>query len=216
MNRFNYIIFDFDGTLFDTGPGIMHSVQYALKQFGIDEHDSTALRRFIGPPLFTSFKEFYGFSDEDAARAVEQYRVLYNKIFVEESFLYPGMDEILKSLRAAGMHLSIATGKPEHFAVPIAEHSGLLSLFDILCGISLNDKSMHKKELIGRVLEHYGYPDLSQVVMIGDRASDITGAHEAGIKAIGVRYGYAHGDELEDAGADFTAQTVEDVAKLLL
>ena len=218
MRTPSYIIFDLDGTLFDTGPGIMHSVQYALKQLGIEENDNAALRRFIGPPLFMSFRNFYGLNDDQASRAVEQYRVLYNKVFIEESYLYPGMADLLKKLKAAGKHLSIATGKPEHFAVPLTEHSGLRPLFDSLCGISLEDKDMHKKDLIKRVLEGYGSPspDLSDVIMIGDRASDITGAHEAGVKAMGVRYGYAASGELEGAEPDCTADTVEDIGRLLL
>ena len=218
MRTPSYIIFDFDGTLFDTGPGIMHSVRYALKQMGIEEPDDKALRRFIGPPLFMSFKNFYNFTDEHASQAVEQYRVLYNKVFIEESYLYPGIADLLKELKAAGKHISIATGKPEHFAVPIAEHSGLRPLFDSLCGISLTDKDMHKKDLINRVLESYGSasPDLSDVIMIGDRASDITGAREAGVKAMGVRYGYAAAGELESAEPDCIADTVEDIGKILL
>ena len=216
MKRFKYIIFDFDGTLFDTGPGVMCSVRYALSQLGITEDDPAALRRFVGPPLYQSFRSFYNLSDEDAARAVEQYRVLYNQIFIDESYLYPGMDDVLRQLKNSGMHLAVATGKPEHFALPIAEHSGLYPLFDILCGISLNDKDMHKKDLILRVLEHYGEPERSDVIMIGDRASDITGAHEAGVNAMGVKYGYAADGEIEKAGAELIAETPADIGRLLL
>mgnify|MGYP002513393040 CR=1 FL=1 len=118
-------VFDLDGTLTDPGLGITNSVQYALRQFGIDVQDRRELYPFIGPPLSESFVKFYGFTEEKAQEAVAQYRVYFADTGIFENAVYPGIPELLKALNDAGMRPVLATSKPAVFAERILEHFDL-------------------------------------------------------------------------------------------
>ena len=127
--KYPWILFDLDGTLTDSRPGILRCVQYALEQCGMPEPDETKLYPFIGPPLFTSFQEFCGMDPERAAFAVEQYRIRFRKIGMFENSVYPGIPEMLQALRDAGAVLAVATSKPEVFTLQIMEHFHLSQYF---------------------------------------------------------------------------------------
>ena len=181
------ILFDFDGTLFDTGEGILRSVQYALEGFGIHETDTARLRKFVGPPLFDSFTELYGMQPAQAQAATERYRERYQPIGVYECEIYSGIPELLKQLCAAGFRVAVATGKP----TPLART--ILQRFD---------------------MERHTPPEAA--LMVGDRKYDVTGAAACGVPCLGVYYGYAEPGELEAAGAVTTVQTVAELSERLL
>ena len=141
---FQSILFDLDGTLTDAAPGITNSVKYALSKFGIDETDDNKLRKFLGPPLISSFMEFYGFSKEKAQKAVEYYREYFVPHGIFENEVYSGIPKLLQKLKADGKTLIIATSKPETFAVQIAEHFEIDSYFDLIAGSNL-DNTRSKK-----------------------------------------------------------------------
>ena len=124
------VLFDFDGTLFDTGEGILRSVQYALEGFGIHETDTARLRKFVGPPLLDSFSELYAMQPAQARAATERYRERYQPIGVYECEIYPGIPELLKQLRAAGFRIAVATGKPTPLARTILQRFDMEQLFD--------------------------------------------------------------------------------------
>lgn len=132
--RWKYLFFDLDGTLTDPMPGITRSVQYALRHFGIEADDPTALCPFIGPPLRNSFREFYDMSDADAEVAVEKYREYYAPKGIFENRLYEGIPELLRDLRAHGATLVVATSKPTRFAEQIARHFGFADDFALISG----------------------------------------------------------------------------------
>jgi phosphoglycolate phosphatase len=112
-DMFDYILFDLDGTLTNSKEGITKSVQYALKAFGINEPDLDKLEPFIGPPLMDSFKDFYGFNDEAAKKAVEKYRERFTDIGIFENEVYPGIKEMLAELKNKGKKLAVASSKSE-------------------------------------------------------------------------------------------------------
>jgi len=197
---FQSILFDLDGTLTDAAPGITNSVKYALSKFGIDETDDKKLRKFLGPPLISSFMEFYGFSKEKAQKAVEY---------------YSGIPKLLQKLKADGKTLIIATSKPETFAVQIAEHFEIDAYFDLIAGSNLDNTRSKKAQVIEYALETLGILDRAHAVMIGDREHDIKGAKKTGLRSIGVLYGYASPGELENAGADFTANSPEELYTII-
>lgn len=208
--EYDYLLFDFDGTLVDTGEGIMKATHYGLLQMGVEENDPEMLRRFVGPPLTKAFSKYYGFSEEKAVQTVLEFRKYYTTEGWKESFLYPGIHEMLENLKAKGKHLCIATGKPEELANRISERDGLLDYFEFIGGAYVDEEGEHrvmKPEVIEYVLENVGSPDKSRVVMIGDRANDIEGAKACGLKSIGALWGYGSYDELNDAGADYFADT---------
>lgn len=212
---FQSILFDLDGTLTDAAPGITNSVKYALSKFGIDETDDNKLRKFLGPPLISSFMEFYGFSKEKAQKAVEYYREYFVPHGIFENEVYSGIPKLLQKLKADGKTLIIATSKPETFAVQIAEHFEIDSYFDLIAGSNLDNTRSKKAQVIEYALETLGILDRAHAVMIGDREHDIKGAKKTGLRSIGVLYGYASSGELENAGADFTANSPEELYTII-
>lgn len=213
MQGFDTLLFDLDGTLTDSAPGIIACAKYALTKMGRAIPDD--LNDFIGPPLTYSFTHLLGMDEEDTQRAIVFYRERYSTVGLFENSVYEGVPELLDRLASAGYTLGVATNKPERFAVPILEHFGLDKYFRIIAG-SLSDNVRNtKREIIEYAIEQLGIGDKSRVLMIGDRHHDITGAHEAGVKALGILWGYGDHDELSGAGADFILQSPEEAARAL-
>ncbi len=211
-----YVLLDLDGTITDPGVGITKSVQYALRSKGIFVRELESLHRHIGPPLKTSFMEFYNFNEEEAEELVSKYREYFKDTGIYENQVYEGMEELLKKLRAAGKKLITATSKPEIFAKKILEHFHLERYFDDICGATLDESRIAKADVIRYALAKNGIEDLSQVVMVGDREHDVEGARKVGIAAIGVLYGYGSRQELEQAGAMRLAGTVEELYDVIM
>ena len=190
MPDFKYILFDLDGTLTDSAPGITASVKYALKKSREPVPDYSVLCKFIGPPLLHGFMSFCGMSGERAEKAVEYYREYYSVNGIFESELYPGVDELLAKLCAAGKKIILATSKPEIFAVKILEHFRLSDYFYFTAGATLDKTRTEKADVIAYALKSVGITDLSETVMVGDRFHDIEGAKANGIRSAGVLYGF--------------------------
>ena len=211
-----YILFDLDGTLTDPGEGITKCVAHALSHFGVDVTDLTHLYPFIGPPLKVSFQTFYGFDEESAYRAIQLYRERFAAVGWQENIPYPGIADLLSELVHHGKTLLVATSKPEEFAVKILEHFDLAKYFTHICGAPM-DETIHstKATVIADALQRCGITDVSDAIMVGDRLHDIEGAHENGLTAIGVLYGYGDRAEHEACGADRIASTIEELGQLL-
>ncbi|HEP1839830.1 TPA: HAD family hydrolase [Streptococcus suis] len=209
------ILFDLDGTLTDSGQGILNSVAYALEKMGIEEPDTANLNRFIGPPLYESFSRFYQLNPEDTQSAVDAFRVYFKEKGMFENQLYPGIIPLLEELRTAGKILVIATSKPEIFAKQILEHFGIAHYFDVIAGASLDSSRISKADVIGYAINQLeAFP--KHAVMIGDREHDIEGARMHQLPAIGVLYGYGSKQEFEKAGATMIVETVQDLKRVLL
>lgn len=211
-----YYLFDLDGTLTEPAEGITNSVAFALNKFGIKPKTKTELYKFIGPPLIDSFMEFYGFSKEKAERAVEFYREYYKRKGIFENKVYEGIPCLLKALYEKEKKIILATSKPERFAKQILEHFNLDKYFSLIAGATMDETRSKKEDVLSYAIEKSGISDLSDAIMIGDRKFDIEGAHKFGIKAVGVLFGYGTRDELEAAGADFIAETTDELNKILL
>ncbi|MCQ2548645.1 MAG: HAD family hydrolase [Lachnospiraceae bacterium] len=210
------ILFDLDGTLTDPGEGITNSVTYALEKFEIKNEDRSQLYKFIGPPLKDSFMEFYGFSEEDALKAIAYYRERFREKGMFENKVYDGIVELLSKLKHAGKKLIVATSKPEEFTLTILKHFDLLQYFDFVAGATMDGSRSEKEEIIHYALEHCQIENLDETVMVGDRKFDILGAKTNGIDSIGVLFGYGSLEELEIAGATYIADSPEMVEKLVL
>lgn len=214
MNRYKYLLFDLDGTLTDSAEGILNSVKYALDTMGFDMPERP--ERFLGPPLYDSLAEFCGMNEEQVLEGVRLYRERYSDIGLFENRVYEGVPEMLDRLREGGKELFVATSKPETFAVRILEKFGLSDRFRIIGGADINGSRNEKWEVIEYVLEKAGVTSREEVLMIGDRKHDIIGAHKTGLKCLGVLWGYGTREELTEYGADFFADTPQDVADMLL
>lgn len=209
------LFFDLDGTLTDSMPGITRAVQYALRHYGIEAEDLNALRPFVGPPLHESFQEYYRFSDKDAGEAVYVFREYYNEKGWMENAPYAGVEDMLKALKESGKKLYVATSKPDEMAKRVLSHFGLTKYFEFIGGANDDSTRVKKDDVIRYVMETCGLTDLESMVMAGDRKHDIEGAHKAGIKAVGVLYGYGDEKELKEAGADWIVRTPKDLTALL-
>lgn len=209
------ILFDFDGTVFDTVKGIERSVKYALDKNGI-VLSVDSFRRFAGPPFKVIFKENYGFDDELIVKIIEAFREDYLPYGIYESSPFPGIAELLDELRQNGFKLAIATLKPRTMAVELLERSGLYGKFDVISGqIAEGIETLTKAEIVRGAMDMLGAAP-EDTVLVGDTKYDVVGGHEAGLKVIGVRYGYAESGELENAGADIIVETIGDLKKLFL
>lgn len=213
---FDLILFDLDGTLTDPKEGITNCVKYALEHFGIYETNMNTLLKFIGPPLYDSFRDLYGFSHEDANKAVEKYRERFSNIGLFENSPLEGAPDVLKLLKENGKTLALATSKPFVFAEQIVKKFGMWEYFDYAVGAELDGTRNYKDEVIKEVLNQAKPYDLSEVVMVGDRKQDIIGAKKCGILSIGLRCGYAEENELENAGADYIFDNLLKLKEFLL
>lgn len=214
-----YILFDLDGTLTDPKIGITSSVQYALKQFGIEEPDLDKLEPFIGPPLRDSFMEFYGFTEAQAEEAVAKYRERFQDIGIFENKVYKGIPQLLKNLKAEGRKLAIASSKPTVFVERILKHFKIDRYFDVVVGSELDGTRDTKEEVVQEALQQLfegKQPDRAETVMIGDRMYDIQGAKAWFLQSIGVTYGYGSEEELRQAGANYVVKSVAQLEELLL
>ena len=210
---YRYVLFDFDGTVYDTVEGITKSAQYALRKFGI-EAGLDELRCFAGPPLVDKFMDAYGLSHEDAWEARRLFQERYIPVGVYESRPFPGMGEFLGELREKGLVLAVATSKPQELALQLLERAGLREYFSVVRGSKMDGNNNTKQEIVEAVVSDLG-AGKDECVLIGDTKYDVAGAHAAGVACIGVRYGYAAEGELEAAGADAIAEDLDALEKML-
>lgn len=209
-----YLLFDLDGTLTDPMVGITSSVQYALEKFGIHVRYLKELIPFIGPPLAESFQKFYGFSKEDAEKAIQYYREYYAPKGIFENEVYEGIPEMLAHLTEAGFTLLVATSKPTVFARKVLKHFGMEDYFSFVGGSELDGSCTKKAEVISYILKTCGI-EAKEAIMIGDRRHDIEGGKACGLESVGVLYGYGTEQELTEAGADHIIRTVAELEDYL-
>lgn len=210
----NYF-FDLDGTLTDSADGIINSVLYSLKTFGIEETDRESLRSFVGPPLKDSFMERYGFSPKQAEEALLRFRERFASIGIFENLPYEGIRELLSELHFRGDRVILATSKPEEFAKRILDHFDLTPYFDHICGANMDESHrVEKEDVLQYALEESG-ADPGASFMIGDRKYDVEAGRKLGFSTVGVLYGYGSREELEAAGADMLCETVEQLKEVL-
>ena len=210
MPKFDYVIFDFDGTIADTRRGIFDSINYALSYYGYEVPDENVLNSFLGPPLHESFKNTTSCSDEMAQKLTAKYRELYADNAMYRLELFDGVEEMLKVMKDNSIHMAIASSKPEKFFSKLLDYLGITKYFDVVCGASLSDIHNTKQQIIARAMQTLS-ADREKTLMVGDRVFDIDGAKENKIKSAGVVFGFDYAEELENAGADFIVKTAKDL-----
>ena len=201
---YSIAVFDLDGTITDSGTGIMNAIRYAIEKKKFAEPPEKVMRSFIGPPLREQFQSVFGLDESESREMVELYRVYYEDRGIFENRVFDGVPEMLETLKNKGVTVLMATSKPEKYAKVIAEHFGLLRYFDFIGGACMDGTRTAKDEVIGYVIEACGISEeeRKQAVMIGDRRHDILGAKKTGLHSMGVLYGYGSREELEEAGAE--------------
>lgn len=237
---YKYYLFDLDGTLSQSEPGIFNCIKYALKSYDIPVPTDEVLRSFIGPSLYHSFTHTIGAKPELAKELVKKYRERYNVIGLYETEIYEGIPETLKVLKASGTITAVATSKPTEPTRMILDKFDLSKYFDVVVGSNPDGTGSDKQLIISEALRKMreisdekteGTPDNAagktendkktcisaekkDALMIGDRMYDIKGGHACGTDTVGVLYGYGSKEEFEEAGADFIVEKPEDILLL--
>ena len=193
--RPSFVLFDLDGTLSDSAPGILAALRHAFSVNGLPQLDPVQERALLGPPFYESLPPLIG--AEALPAVITAYRAHYGSGGMYETELYPGMRGLLAALRAQGTRLAVATSKPERFAVPIVEHLGIAEFFDTVGGDELDGSLPTKALVIDKVLGRLGRPEPATITMVGDRSHDVLGARAHDIGTVAVTWGYATPGELE-------------------
>lgn len=208
---FEYFLFDFDGTLMDTSPGVYNSFDRVVDHYNLGI-DRSVYRRMIGPPLRESFANILGLPENEIVNAMAKYREYYSVTGMYEADFYPGVLDAIRKLRSMGKKIFVATSKPEIYARSILEKKGVMDLFDFVGGSDIEEKGrVEKVDVVKYVLESNQIDDLSKCLMIGDRFYDVKGAHLAGIKCAGILWGFGSRSEMEECGADYIVSDPEHI-----
>ena len=214
--RWKTVLFDLDGTLFDTSPGIIACLRRALRAFGIDGGSDREMHRFIGPPIVEAMQTFYGMSEEEAHRVKDIYRRDYRETGVYECAPFEGAEKCLRALRLAGVALGVATSKPIEFAAQILERFGFRQYFSAVSG-ALSDAASAKETVVRAALAELGVREGEpSCVMVGDRKYDVEGAAACGLRCIGLDSGFAEEGEFERAGALAVVRNYGELTEILL
>lgn len=209
-----YALFDFDGTVADTKEGILSAAAYSLTFFNMTA-DRETLMKFIGPTLWQSYENLFGFGKEDQDEAVRRYREYYSEKGLYEASLYDGMKDMLVSLKAHGIKLGIGSSKNEIFVVRALEHFGIKDLFDVIIGSTPEGGHAGKYELIGMLMEHFGDDDVSSYIYAGDSRSDWQGAYDRGMDFIAALYD-RDPSEFEGCEGKTDAHSVKEMEEIIL
>ena len=206
------VLFDLDGTLTDSGEGIINCAIFAMEKLGVPVPPREKMGVFVGPPLWDTFRDF-GVPSNRLDEAVDIFRSRYVPIGKFENIPYPGIREVLEALRNQGRKLYVATSKPEVTAREILDHFDLSKYFTEICGATIDKSRSAKEEVIAHLLSLDGCQENS--VMVGDTAFDVIGAAAHGIPTIGAAWGYGKTEDMVSAGAAAIAQSPEDLLRII-
>ena len=209
------VVFDFDGTLCDTGVGVKKSAKYALDAFGIKAPEWEELDFFIGPPLLVTFQERFNQSVTDAEKLVKKYRERYTNIGLYESEFYNGIPQLIKDLKSQGFKLGIASSKPINYVEELLIKADLQTYFDYISAVSFNADCESKQSILERCLNELGV-EPNDAIMVGDRFYDMDGARGAGVDSVGVLWGFGSKFELIESGATYVVDKIQDIESIAL
>lgn len=202
------VFFDLDGTLSDSAPGIYNGLRYAQEKANLRPLKENEFVTFIGPPMLNSLMRVWNLEVDRAEKVLELYREYYNKTGIFENSLYPNIKETLVCLTSQGIECAVCSAKPEVMVHRVLEHFGIKEFFGDIAGAPLHGDYSGK----GDVLKAFKEKDSFLGIMVGDRGSDISGAHEAGMVAVGVLWGYGTAEELKSA--EYLVSSPEEIVKI--
>lgn len=217
MSNFDAVLFDFDGTVADTGEGVFLCVRYAIDAHGLEQPSDKDIRKFIGPPMIVSYHTLYPqLSDDEIQSLMQSYREKYAEVGLYKYKLYDGITELLKKLNGNGIKTAVASSKPQEALKNIIKVSGIDKYFDCIVGADRNYTDSDKATIVEEAIKRTGVTDKSRVLMVGDRKYDIVGAHKAGIACAAVLFGYGSQEEFDEYRADYVVNSFKEVEKIVL
>ncbi len=212
---YNYILFDLDGTLTDSAPGIINCIKYACDKMQLSYPDEATLNSFVGPPLKDMMQSVFSLSEADAEKMVAFYRERFSEVGLFENSVYPGIYEMLSAVKASGKKTALATSKPLIYAERIMDKFKLTEFFDVLSGSELSGAHVSKDEVIEIAISKLNAPK-AEALMVGDRSFDLSAASKLGIASVAVTYGYAAPGELEAEHPTFIASSAKELGDIIL
>lgn len=213
--NFDAVIFDFDGTVADTGKGVFRCIRDSLKRSNLPDLTEESIRTFIGPPLHDSFMRECGVDFPTADILVKQFREVYSTGGIYEFDIYDGIEDLLNLLNKEGVKTGIGSSKPEDFVKIILEDVGLKKNFDVIVGSDPKTVESTKTDIIKKCIRLFGLPEDAKILMIGDRMFDIDGAHSVGIPCAAVLFGYGSMEEFKEHNAEFIAENTIDLKNII-
>ena len=214
--KYDYVLFDLDGTLTASAPGIKRCIELTMERMGREIPDLSDYSRYIGPPLIRTFKKVCGLSEEDSKVALSIYLELYDTEGEPRNALFEGIREMLVKLREHGAKVAVCTSKNEVSARNVCNFLGITDLLDALCGSDHSTGRREKEDIIPYAMETLGAEQGDRVVMIGDTHFDTRGAVMNKVDFIGVTYGYGKKEDMVNAGAEVFADSAEELCNMLL
>ncbi len=212
--KYEYLLFDLDGTLTDPKIGIIKSFLYTLNKLKIQFYDSDILLTFIGPPLVETFKNYFKLDDKKTKQAIEFFREYFHEKGFSENQLYPDIVNLLINLKRNDFNIFMATSKLTKYAEKIADHFGIKPYFEEIVGCNEDNSRVEKKEIIQYIIKEFDLRDLSKVLMIGDRKHDIIGAQLCGIDSVAVTWGYGSESEINQVNPTYIVNSVYELEKI--
>lgn len=213
--KYKAVLFDLDGTLSESAPGIRYSLEETLKKMGQPVPDLSDYSVYVGPPLINTLMNLCSMTKEEAQNATEIYRGIYNTVGKYKNKLYDGMEELLIALKDSDAKIAVATSKYEPFAEDVIKIIGAYDYFDKICGSNLDGSRKNKKDIVEYARKELGLSENDKMVLVGDTFYDTKGALAAGIDFIGVNYGYGNKSLMVESGGKNFADTPMDILKFL-
>ena len=212
---YKYVLFDLDGTLANTSPGVFKATDYMIDKLKLRPLTMDEKRSILGPPLWLSFNKFWGIEGKELEDAIELYREFYVSKGFTQNDPYPGNEELLSKLQKEGFILLVATSKPNHATPQVLDSLGYTKYFTYVACPAPENESTDKSVLIIEALTNAGCKNYSEAIMIGDRKFDILGARKAGVDSIGITYGFGSVEELKEAGATYICNSTKEIENIM-
>ena len=212
---YKYIFFDLDGTLLNTYPGVSNAVKYTMEFYNKPVPDETEMKKYLGPPLADSFRDLAGFDEKIIPDTIKKFREYYLKKGVYEYEFFEDLKPTFDKLRNLGCILAVATSKLELGAIEMLKHADLFDEFDFICGSTQDGTRVTKTQVVSHVINHYGITNKKEVILLGDRENDVTGAKNNGIDCCGILCGFGSRKEFEESGATYIVPYISDIFTIL-
>ena len=216
MPKYDYILFDFDGTISQSAEGVRYSLERTIEKMGKPMPDLSDYLKYLGPPLVNTMKNICGFSEEECEKGADIYREFYKTAGVTNNCLYDGMAEVLKKLSASSAKLAVCSSKYEKFVKEACDYLNITRYFDAVCGSSKDGSRKEKADLIPYALQRLGAGKNCRAVLIGDTYFDAQGALQTGTDFIGAEYGYGKKEPMEQYGARAFVKSPSEIIGLVL
>lgn len=216
MAKYEAVLFDLDGTLTESAPGIKKAIEMTMESFNLVPPKLDDVSEFVGPPLVNTFQKVCGLSADDAQEALLRYQKIYSDDGIYINELFPGMRNVLEKIKDSGIKMAICTSKSQKLAEKAAEIIGIKELFDVICGSPLDGSRKTKEQQIPFTIEKLGIKDKNTCIMVGDSMYDARGAVKSGVDFIAVTYGYGEKEQMKKEGAVNFADTPSEILKYLI